>query len=105
MRKANSEEHIAKMANSKTFILKIKRQQTPESKPYWEEFELSYRPCMNITSSLMDIAASPVTKQGKPTTPIAYDSSCLEEICGSCAMIINGQADRKSTRLNSSHLG
>ncbi|MGC2107915.1 MAG: succinate dehydrogenase iron-sulfur subunit [Candidatus Korobacteraceae bacterium] len=79
------------MAN-KTVIIKIKRQDTPESKPYWEEFEIAYRPGMNITSSLMDIAANPVTRQGKPTTPVTYDSSCLEEICGSCAMLINGQA-------------
>ena len=80
------------MANSKTVILKIKRQQTPESKPYWEEFELQYRSGMNVTSALMDIAAKPVTRQGKPTTPVTYDSNCLEEICGSCAMLINGQA-------------
>src|SRR5579862_1318979 len=80
------------MANPKTVIFKIKRQQTPESKPYWEEFEIPYRPGMNVTSSLMDIAANPVTRQGKPTTPVTYDSNCLEEICGSCAMLINGQA-------------
>ena len=47
---------------------------------------------MNVTSSLMDIAASPVTRQGKATTPITYDSNCLEEVCGSCAMLINGRA-------------
>ncbi|MGB8888187.1 MAG: succinate dehydrogenase iron-sulfur subunit [Candidatus Korobacteraceae bacterium] len=80
------------MANSKTVLIKIKRQDTPESKPYWEEFELAHRPGMNITSALMDIAAAPVTRQGKPTTPVTYDSNCLEEVCGSCAMIINGQA-------------
>ncbi len=53
------------MANSKTVIIKIKRQDTPESKPYWEEFELQHRPGMNVTSALMDIAAAPVTKTGK----------------------------------------
>jgi succinate dehydrogenase / fumarate reductase iron-sulfur subunit len=47
---------------------------------------------MNVTSALMEIAANPVTKEGKPTTPLAYDSNCLEEICGSCAMLINGRA-------------
>ena len=78
--------------NSKTVIIKIKRQDDPNSKPYWEEFELPYRPGMNVTSSLMDIAANPVTKQGKATTPVTYDSNCLEEICGSCAMLINGKA-------------
>ena len=78
--------------NRKTVIIKIKRQDNPNSKPYWEEFELAYRPGMNVTSSLMDIAANPVTKQGKATTPVTYDSNCLEEVCGSCAMLINGRA-------------
>lgn len=79
------------MAN-KTVIIKIKRQADPESKPYWEEFELAWRPGMNVISSMMEIAANPVTRDGKPTTPIVYDSNCLEEICGSCAMLINGKA-------------
>jgi succinate dehydrogenase / fumarate reductase iron-sulfur subunit len=79
------------MAN-KTVIFKIKRQATPDAKPVWEEFELQYRPGMNVISSLMDIALNPVTRDGKKTTPITYDSNCLEEICGSCAMLINGKA-------------
>jgi len=78
--------------NGKTVIIKIKRQDNPSSKPYWEEFELPYRPGMNVTSSLMDIAANPVTRDGKKTTPVTYDSNCLEEVCGSCAMLINGRA-------------
>jgi succinate dehydrogenase / fumarate reductase, iron-sulfur subunit len=79
------------MANEKTVLIKIKRQATPKDEPRWEEFEVPYRRGMNIISALMDIAAKPVTRDGKPTTPIAYDSSCLEEICGSCAMLINGK--------------
>ncbi len=80
------------VTNGKTVIIKIRRQDNPDSKPYWEEFELPYRPGMNVTSSLMDIAANPVTRQGKATTPVTYDSNCLEEVCGSCAMLINGKA-------------
>src|ERR1700749_5110940 len=79
------------MAN-KTVIIKIKRQLTPNASSTWEEFEISHRPNMNITSALMDIAANPVTRDGKTTTPVTYDSNCLEEVCGSCAMIINGKA-------------
>jgi succinate dehydrogenase / fumarate reductase iron-sulfur subunit len=79
------------MAN-KSVIFRIKRQDSPESKSRWEEFELPWRPGMNVTSSLMDIALNPVTRDGKPTTPVVYDSNCLEEVCGSCAMIINGRA-------------
>ena len=80
------------MANNKTVIIKIKRQATPTSKSHWEEFSVPYRPNMNVISALMDIAADPVTKDGKATTPITYDSNCLEEVCGSCAMLINGKA-------------
>jgi succinate dehydrogenase / fumarate reductase, iron-sulfur subunit len=76
----------------KNVIIKIKRQATPTAAPRWEEFELAWHPGMNVISSLMEIAANPVTRDGKPTTPITYDSNCLEEICGSCAMLINGRA-------------
>src|SRR2546429_6469271 len=78
--------------NKKNVRFKNKRQATPQAKAHWEEFELPWKPGMNVISSLMEIAANPVTRQGKPTTPIIYDSNCLEEICGSCAMLINGRA-------------
>jgi len=80
------------MANQRTVIIKIKRQDNPKATSRWEEFELTHKPGMNVISSLMDIAANPVTRDGKPTTPITYDSNCLEEVCGSCAMLINGRA-------------
>ena len=76
---------------SKTIHLKIKRQADPRSQAVWEEFEIPYRPNMNVISVLMEIAANPVTRDGRPTTPIIYDSNCLEEVCGSCAMLINGR--------------
>src|SRR5713101_5280303 len=81
-----------RMANSKTVLLKIKRQPTPDAKAHWEEFELPWHSGMNVISSLMEIAANPVTREGKATTPITYDSNCLEEVCGYCAMLINGRA-------------
>src|SRR6202161_4293046 len=80
------------MANHKSVIIKIKRQDNPNAQSHWEEFELTYKPGMNVISSLMEIAANPVTRDGKQTTPITYDSNCLEEVCGSCAMLINGRA-------------
>lgn len=73
-------------------IIKIKRQPNPTANSYWEEFELPYKPGRNVTSALMEIAANPLTRDGKKTTPITYDSNCLEEVCGSCAMLINGRA-------------
>ena len=78
--------------STRTVLFKIKRQASPGSQAYWEEFELPWKRHMNVISSLMDIAANPVTREGKPTTPLTYDSNCLEEVCGSCAMLINGRA-------------
>jgi len=80
------------MANQKTFLVRAKRQASPKEAPRWEEFELPWRPHMNIIIVLRDIAERPVTRDGQTTTPITYDSNCLEEVCGSCAMVINGRA-------------
>jgi len=75
-----------------TIKVEIKRQASPTEPARTEKFEIPYRPGMNVTSVLGEIACAPVTADGKETTAIAYDSNCLEEICGSCAMLINGQA-------------
>jgi succinate dehydrogenase / fumarate reductase iron-sulfur subunit len=78
--------------SSRTITVKVKRQATPDAPAREEAFAIPYRPGMNITSVLGEIALNPVTAGGKPSTPISYDSNCLEEICGSCAMLINGKA-------------
>jgi succinate dehydrogenase / fumarate reductase, iron-sulfur subunit len=70
----------------------ITRQASPHSAPYLEEFDLPLRKGMNVIIGLMDIATNPVDRFGKPTTPVTYESNCLEEVCGSCAMLINGKA-------------
>ncbi len=77
---------------AKTIKVEIKRQSRPDGKATLEKFEIPYRPNMNITSVLGEIACDPVTADGTGTTPITYDANCLEEICGSCAMLINGKA-------------
>src|SRR5450432_2119711 len=80
------------MATPEPVLFKIRRQASPDATQLWEEFELPWHPGMNVISSMMEIARNPVTRDGKPTTPITYDSNCLEEVCGSCAMLINGKA-------------
>lgn len=76
----------------RTIKVAITRQASPDAAAVTETYEIPYRPNMNITSLLGEIALNPVTAEGKLTTPVAYDSNCLEEICGSCAMLINGKA-------------
>jgi succinate dehydrogenase / fumarate reductase iron-sulfur subunit len=80
------------MAEQKQVIVRIKRQAGPSERPQWEEFQLAWRPYMNVIICLRDIAEIPVTRDGKTTTPVSYESNCLEEVCGSCAMVINGRA-------------
>ncbi len=72
--------------------VEIRRQASPDAKATTETFEIPYRPNMNITSLLGEIALNPVDVSGRETTPVTYDSNCLEEICGSCAMLIDGKA-------------
>src|SRR5262247_2110806 len=76
----------------KKVVVRVKRQVSPKESARWEEFALPWRPSMNVIICLRDIAENPVTRDGKKTTPVSYDSNCLEEICGSCAMLINGKA-------------
>jgi len=79
------------MAEKKTISVRVKRQASPHEKPRWEEFELAWRPHMNVIVCLRDIAERPVTRGGQNTTPVSYESNCLEEVCGSCAMLLNGR--------------
>ncbi|GBG06555.1 succinate dehydrogenase iron-sulfur subunit [Paenibacillus sp. MY03] len=76
---------------SKTVKFIISRQDTPESKPYTQEFELPYRPNMNVISGLMEIQRNPTTADGVKTSPVCWESNCLEEVCGACSMVINGK--------------
>src|SRR5205085_2423869 len=48
---------------------------------------------------LMEYAKKPVTADGKRSSPVCYDSACLEEVCGSCAMRINGVSRMGCTAL------
>lgn len=83
----------------KNVVLRIKRQDSPQAKSYWEEYHLPYRPYLNIISCLQEIRKTLKTFDGRPTTPIAWESSCLEEICGICTMVINGRARQACSAL------
>jgi succinate dehydrogenase / fumarate reductase, iron-sulfur subunit len=80
-------------------VVRIKRQDRPDTRAYWETFTLPYKPNMNLTSVLQAIAMKPVTAEGKNTSPPTYDAACLEEVCGSCTMVINGKARQACSAL------
>lgn len=76
---------------SRTVRFKITRQDAPGQPPRVEVFDVKVDPGANVISCLQQIATNPVTADGKRTTPVVWDACCLEEICGACTMIINGQ--------------
>ena len=82
-----------------TIELVIKRQDSPKSKPYWEEWSLPYLPNSNVISCLMDIQKNPIRKDGKKVSPVVWEANCLEEVCGTCTMLINGHVRQACSAL------
>jgi succinate dehydrogenase / fumarate reductase iron-sulfur subunit len=74
---------------NKFIHLKIKRQDNPDARPWWEEFRVPYQPNMNVVSALMEIRKNPVNRAGEKTAPVVWECNCLEEVCGACTMLIN----------------
>ncbi|QDP40801.1 succinate dehydrogenase iron-sulfur subunit [Radiobacillus deserti] len=83
---------MATATAQKTITLIITRQDSPDSSPYQETFEIPYRDNMNVISALMEIRRNPVNVKGEATSPVQWEMNCLEEVCGACSMVINGQA-------------
>jgi succinate dehydrogenase / fumarate reductase, iron-sulfur subunit len=86
-------------SKDKTVKFKVKRQVTPDSEAYWEEFEIPWKPSLNVITLLMAQHENPETAKGHKTTPVSYDANCLEEVCGSCTMVINGKVRQACTAL------
>lgn len=82
---------------AKTFTLKIYR--GVPGHQYWEEFEQDFYPGVNVISALMEIQRNPVNKQGKKTTPVVWEQGCLEEVCGSCSMLVGGKPRQSCTAI------
>ncbi|MDR4162758.1 2Fe-2S iron-sulfur cluster-binding protein, partial [Bacillus paranthracis] len=83
--------------SEKTIRLIITRQDGPEAKAFDQEFEITYRPNIKIISALMEIRRNLVDSKGNKTTPIAWDMNSLEEVCGSCSMLIKGKPRQSCT--------
>ena len=86
-----AEASTAQASTERTVIFRIKRCDGPGKASRWEEFAVPIEPNSNVISCLKYIAENPVTRDGKATTPVVWDSGCLEEVCGACTMVINGQ--------------
>jgi succinate dehydrogenase / fumarate reductase iron-sulfur subunit len=83
----------------KPVIIRIHRQDGPSKPPRIEEFAVPHRPNLNIIACLQWIAAHPTTTAGVQTSAPVWESGCLEEVCGSCTMVINGKVRQSCSAL------
>lgn len=81
----------ASVVTNKTVTFRIWRQDEPNKPGHFDEFKVPYSKGANVISCLMEIQRNPVTVDGKKVAPVIWDAACLEEVCGSCAMNINGR--------------
>ena len=82
-----------------SFQVRILRQDGPGEASRWERHQVTYEPNLNVISVLQKIAAQATTAEGETTTPVAYECNCLEEVCGACTMLINGQTRQSCSAL------
>ena len=73
-------------------IVKIKRQHAPDSTPYWQSF--SYDGPLHVTVSTvldtLNYTDDLYDTDGNLAERIRWECSCMQAICGGCAMVING---------------
>lgn len=79
--------------------LKIARQQHKDAPAHWDTFEIPFKEKLNVISALMEVRRNPQTVDGNPVEPPAWEAACLEEVCGSCTMNINGRIRQACTAL------
>ena len=73
--------------------VRIKRQASPFSEPYWDTFEYS-GPSDNTVAGLLDdlnYRDDIFNEAGEAVPRISWECSCLQGMCGGCAMVINGR--------------
>lgn len=72
------------------FTLRVWRQNGPDSDGYFETIE---SPEVNGDCSFLEMLDQVNdTLEAKDTEPVAFDSDCREGICGTCGMMIDGNA-------------
>lgn len=73
-------------------IVKIKRQKAHDTPSYWQSFEYNGHKhvtvsaildSLNYTDDLFDI-------EGNTASRIRWECSCMQSVCGGCAIVING---------------
>ncbi len=72
--------------------VRILRQDSPVSESYWESFDYDGPTDCSVAALLdyLNYNDDIVDDRGNRTTRIGWECSCLQGICGACAMVING---------------
>lgn len=96
---AHDAAHNGHRAAPATFTVRVLRQDAPGEPSYWQRFSVTRENDMNVISVLQRIAAQARTSDGTPAPPVAWDCNCLEEVCGACTMLVNGQVRQACTAL------
>ena len=81
------------MSDLVKYKVKILRQRAPFQEPYWEMFVYE-GPADNTVAGMLDDLnyRDDITDiDGNPVPRISWECSCLQGICGGCAMVINGR--------------
>ncbi|MBR5338117.1 MAG: succinate dehydrogenase/fumarate reductase iron-sulfur subunit [Lachnospiraceae bacterium] len=71
--------------------VRILRQRSPFSDPYWEEFFYEDKENQTVAGMLDDLNYKDDLKTiaGESAPRIQWECSCLQGMCGACAMVIN----------------
>ena len=78
------------------FTLKVWRQSGPDAKGGFETYQATGISEDMSFLEVLDVVNEDLIEQG--IEPVAFDHDCREGICGSCGMMINGQAHGPGTR-------
>lgn len=87
---------------SEPFVLRIYRGNP--SNQYWEDFPMQTVAGENVISCLMRLRKNPVNAKGEKVAPIVWEDGCLEEVCGSCSMLIDSKPRQACSALISTLL-
>lgn len=71
--------------------VKIKRQASRDTQPYWQTFNFESGKRLTVAAILEQInyADDPVDENQNPCKRIRWECSCMQKMCGGCAMVIN----------------
>ncbi|MGN1104062.1 MAG: 2Fe-2S iron-sulfur cluster-binding protein [Candidatus Coproplasma sp.] len=73
-------------------LVKIKRRKSALDKAYWQTFDFECGKDLTVAALLDELNYTDdlYDTEGQPATRILWECSCMQKICGACAMVING---------------